>query len=336
MNLVVTKVTENLQNQQSLQQDISNPNILFIQTTYIDSRHLNSRIDPQSTKIFRQSSIRITPELILDLTTYISGAPYTDNYEATNIRNYNTSNDGKYLTISLGSKLLLVDMGSKLVRTIPSPLNTYIISTQFGQDNKLLVIRMNQKTNNCWVSQINTDSLRENKLKDLPNPDCPFYYFLGWQYKSVYMGISIPAEGDAGAHGTTLNLQTNTLQDTPGDPIFFDQSDSGKLLVVPSPNGQLSIIDIFTGQRLITVGQVNEMPKIMAFSPNEDQILYLTDKKEIKLLSINNKTIQDVDNPELIINSWKKFDRTWKVIPIQPNIKSDEKTITQTIARYYQ
>jgi len=314
------------------------PKLLFIQASYADKEHSNSRIDPIDVKVFRQTSSQGRPELIINLKSYIQGPPTGDIYAVDDPGSYILSPNGRYLAILL-SNLIIVDLQNKRVKIINSSQFKFSYNMIFSPDSKKIMAMSysGEIYDICSISSINLDTLAITNIPKVKFiDDCRDYYFIGWPSDRVaYFEVTYPAHDYMGSTGAILNLLTGEINVTPGNPTFFDHSDNGQLLIVPNESEQLEIYNIESGELLTTIKNQKDDREIAAFSPTNLEILYLDFDKRFNLINLENDSTTTIDDPKSLLYSWKEFDRTYTIDSLMPNVQKKDIIINYSIARYY-
>jgi hypothetical protein len=244
---------------------------------------------------------------------------------------YQLSPDKKSLLINLESKLQILDLTTKELRDLFIP-KRQVLSMTYSPDGTQLFI-WDQKyaprdgDNSYYVHRFTIANRKDEILKQGVS-ESPFF---GSAWREDGKVILDEAHGEFSTPHY-FDLKNNQITRTPGNYASGLLSMSGKAMAVvkdwtddvcnefsgDAPN-MYNIIDPVSGKNLGTVGSPNNRVSILAFSPNDTEIFYQTEKpwtnredcnktaekSYLKALIGTNQVVL-INNPAELLRSWNR------------------------------
>ena len=244
---------------------------------------------------------------------------------------FELSPDKKFLLINLESKLQIMDLKTKELKDLFIPKRE-VLSISYSPDRTQLFIwdqkYVPQDGDTSYFVHRFTIATGEDKILAQGKDQGPFFGET-WRNDNKVILVEPHGEGSALYY---FDLKNNRIIKTPGNYAFGTMSESGKLMAIAknfisdvcdqlggnSPDN-LSIIDPVSGKVVGGVGKSHNRVTVMAFSPDDTEVLYKTEKPGEKIENCNKTTDKKyfkaqittgkgmaVENPAEVFSDWSK------------------------------
>ncbi len=243
--------------------------------------------------------------------------------------NYNLSPDKKFLLINLESKLQILDLTTKELKDLFTP-KRQVLSASYSPDSTQLFIwdqewAPQDGNNSYYIHRFTISSRKDEILKQGMNGTL---FFSGVWRDDGKVLLNEP-RGDS-LRPYYFEFASNQIVRTPGNYTAGLSSEKGTSMAIEQDwTGDLCnkysggatsayrIIDPVSGETLGTFGMPNNRVKILAFSPNDSEIFYQTErpwtseedcnkiaeKSYFKAQIGTNQTVP-VSNPGELLSNW--------------------------------
>ncbi|MCW1949239.1 MAG: hypothetical protein KIH89_002205 [Candidatus Shapirobacteria bacterium] len=243
--------------------------------------------------------------------------------------NFKISPDKKSLIINLESKLQILNLSTKELKDLYIPDNKWSSFSFSPDSNKLFIIDQyypptstNQKyyIRTLNISDQSIQTIKEDTSDSIFSP-------LVWRNDNKVL-VEEP-RGDF-SEFLYFDLDSKKLSKVPNSDIVGPVSESGYIMAIPNGNvgnicnefsgsttSKYKIIEPVSGKILREIGDSNLMTSIIAFSPDDKEVIYSAEKAWINKndcdknpekiyykAEISSGKIEKISNPNEVINNW--------------------------------